>query len=104
MFYIGINNVETTRLVVSTLCVFVLRFETLDRFIIPIIMGKRSTGLMDQLGRLCVCGTEKVTESSHKRKCTSSDSCGHWRQEQRSKNRLESELPTVYNSQDMEAT
>ena len=23
----------------------------------------------------------KVIESSHKRKCTSSDSCGHWRQE-----------------------
>ena len=24
----------------------------------------------------------KIIESSYKRKCTSSDSCGHWRQEQ----------------------
>ena len=30
---------------------------------------------------LCLWNMQKVIESSHKRKCTSSDSCGHWRQE-----------------------
>ena len=34
----------------------------------------------DQLGRLCLWNIWKVTESSHKRKHTSSDSRGHWRQ------------------------
>ena len=36
----------------------------------------------DQLGRLCLW-VHKDTESSHRRKRTSSDSCGHWRQEHR---------------------
>ena len=35
----------------------------------------------DQLGRLCVWNIQKVIGSSHKRKRTSSDNCGHWRQE-----------------------
>ena len=31
---------------------------------------------------LCLLeGRKRTLESSHKRKCTSSDSCGHWRQE-----------------------
>ena len=35
----------------------------------------------NQLSRLCVCGLYKRTLRAHKRKCTSSDSCGRWRQE-----------------------
>jgi len=36
----------------------------------------------NQRGRLCVYGIyKKDTESAHKRKHTSSDSCRHWRQE-----------------------
>ena len=30
---------------------------------------------------LCLWNIYKVIESSHKRRLTSSDSCGHWRQE-----------------------
>ena len=30
---------------------------------------------------LCLWNIQKVIESAHKRKCTSSDSCGHWSQE-----------------------
>ena len=43
---------------------------------------------------LCIWNIQKATESSHKRKCTRSDSCGHWRQEHTGGTRLESELPT----------
>ena len=32
---------------------------------------------------LCLWNIYKIIESSHKRKHTSSDSCGHWRQEHR---------------------
>ena len=35
----------------------------------------------DQPGSLCVGGICKRSLSAHKRKRTSSDSCGHWRQE-----------------------
>ena len=35
----------------------------------------------DQPGSLCVGGICKKSLSAHKRKRTSSDSCGHWRQE-----------------------
>ena len=48
----------------------------------------------DQLGRLCLWNIWKVIESSHKRKHTSSECHGHWRQKHpRSRTRLESELP-----------
>ena len=42
-----------------------------------LIKSTRSTGQT-----LCLWNIQKVTERSHKRKCTSLDSCGHWRQEQ----------------------
>ena len=41
---------------------------------------------------LCLWNIEKDIESYHKRKCTSSDNYGHWRQEHRSRSILESEL------------
>ena len=42
-------------------------------------LGIKSAGPTRQT--LCLWNIKKVIESSHKRKCTSSDCCGHWRQE-----------------------
>ena len=39
----------------------------------------KSTGSTRQ--NLCLRNIQKIIESTRKRKCTSSDSCGHWRQE-----------------------
>ena len=42
-------------------------------------LQSKSTGSTSQT--LCLWNILEVIESSHRRKCTSSDSCGHWSQE-----------------------
>ena len=45
---------------------------------------------------LCLWNIQKVSESSHKRKHTSSDSCGHWRQKYIEVEHIEENLSCPY--------